>query len=232
MAYEVRCSLSLLDSSSITASIHRADRFKTSVLFLLLPFGSLYATLDAIQAADYVLLALSSIIEVDTWGDTLLRTMQAQGIPAIVPCCVRSDAPEVELQRAARENKKDRQATIKSLLSFVQYFSPSQTRVYDLDTAGLGDGLQALRALCEGRPAEVRWREGRTWLLAENLKWEKGENDVEESELGTMEVTGVVRGAPLNANRLVHLNGFGDFQIAKVKFTSAQWHSSSHLPLM
>lgn len=68
------------------------------------------------------------------------------------------------------------------------------------------DRLNALRALSEGKPDDVRWREGRTWVLGEKSEWEDG----------VMKVTGIVRGAPLSVNRLIHLPNFGDFQIAKV----------------
>ena len=158
-------------------------------------------------------------MEVEEWGDTLLRSLQAQGMPTVVSCCVGSSAPDSEFQRVARENKKDRQATLKSLLSFIQYFVPTQTRVYDLDPtyaqSASGDKLQALRVLCEGRPQEIRWREGRTWILAENVTWSRNIDD-ESGDSGTLEVTGIVRGTSINANRLVHIGEFGDFQVSKV----------------
>lgn len=68
------------------------------------------------------------------------------------------------------------------------------------------DRLNALRALSEGKPEDVRWREGRAWVLGEKSEWEDG----------IMKVTGTVRGALLSANRLIHLPNFGDFQIDKV----------------
>ena len=33
---------------------------------------------------------------------------------------------------------------------------------------------------------------------------------------GMLSVTGIIRGAPLSANRLVHIPNYGDFQIEKV----------------
>lgn len=72
------------------------------------------------------------------------------------------------------------------------------------------DRLNALRALSEGRPDDVRWREGRSWVLGEKSEWDNG----------VLKVTGVVRGTSLSANRLVHLPNFGDFQIGKVSHAS------------
>lgn len=109
---------------------------------------------------------------------------------------------------------KERAGILKSLLSFVQYFSPDTARVFDMGTDA--DRLNATRAICEGKPADVRWREGRARVLAEDVKWEDG----------LMALTGIVRGAPLSANRLVHIPDHGDYQIAKV-CTSLLWGISS-----
>lgn len=51
--------------------------------FILLPYRNLYAALDACKAADYVIFILSTVVEVDTWGDTALRCLQAQGLPDV-----------------------------------------------------------------------------------------------------------------------------------------------------
>jgi len=137
---------------------------------------------------------LSPTVEVDAWGDTLLRSLQAQGLPEVV-----SVISETFI------DAKSRPGVAKSLLSFMQYFVPSQTRVFDLSSSS--DRLNALRALSEGRLGEPKWRDGRTWVLGEAAEWEDG----------VLKVTGVIRGAALSANRLVHLPDFGDYQISKVR---------------
>lgn len=128
----------------------------------------------------------------------LLRTLQAQGLPDVVSVI----APGYPI------DPKTRPGILKSLLSFMQYFAPEQSRVFDLEVGS--DRLSALRMLSEGKPGDVRWREGRAWLLGERVEWE------ETSGEGTLKVTGVVRGAQLSSNRLVHLPNYGDFQISRV----------------
>lgn len=172
----------------------RAERFKTSLQLIPLPFKRLYATLDACKAADYVVFVLSSDVEVDVWGDTLLRTLQAQGLPEVVTI-VSAESPM---------DPKEKSGILKSLLSFMQYFVPSQTRVFDVHSTS--DVLNTARALCEGKPGDVKWRECRTWILGEKVEWQDG----------SLAVTGVVRGAALSADRLVHLPNFGDYQISQV----------------
>ncbi|KAL0956841.1 hypothetical protein HGRIS_002954 [Hohenbuehelia grisea] len=206
----VQCLADSLDQSidpCATAGVSRmrADRFKTSLQFLTLPYKTMYTTLDACKAADYVLFLLSPTVEVDTWGDTLLRTLQAQGLPDVVTA-VAADASI---------DAKARPGIHKSLLSFIQYFVPSQSRVYDLHSAS--DRLNALRAVAEGKPADVRWREGRAWVVGEQVEWEE---DV-------LKLTGVVRGASLSANRLVHIPNYGDFQISKIMSAPLPKHSKS-----
>ncbi|KAG7446542.1 ribosome biogenesis protein tsr1 [Guyanagaster necrorhizus] len=184
----------------------RADRFKTSLQFVNVPYRHIYAALDACKVADYVVFALSTTVEVDAWGDTLLRALQAQGLPDVVTVVSPDSLIDV----------KTRPGIIKSLLSFIQYFVPVQSRVFDLESGS--DRLNALRALSEGKPADVRWREGRSWVLGENLAWNEG----------TLQVTGIVRGSSMSPNRLVHIPNFGDFQISKIMSAPLSRHSKSN----
>ncbi|KIK93234.1 hypothetical protein PAXRUDRAFT_829169 [Paxillus rubicundulus Ve08.2h10] len=175
----------------------KAHRFKTSLQFIPVQYGHPWEALDAAKAADYVLFLLSPTLEVTQAGDTLLRTLQTQGFPTVI-----SAIPPDPSTSAL--DQKSRAGVLKSLLSFMQYFDPSQARVYDLSSPS--DSLGALRSLAEGRPGEVRWRSGRAWIVGEGVDWENG----------CLKVTGVVRGNRLNANRLVHIPNFGDYQITKI----------------
>lgn len=89
-----------------------------------------------------------------------------------------------------------------------------------------------VRALCEKTPKGLRWREKRPRVLAERMAWEKKDaadeqvaavaeeeerpKGMEGEDLGTLVVEGVVRGNRLSANRLMHVQGWGDFKISKV----------------
>ena len=75
-----------------------------------------------------------------------------------------------------------------------------------------------LRHLCEGIPKDVSWREGRAWVVNEGpLGWV--EDAAAEEGKGTLVVQGYVRGGRLSADRLIHLQNFGDFQVDKVSQT-------------
>ncbi|CAE7217809.1 unnamed protein product [Rhizoctonia solani] len=178
--------------------IIEAPRFRTTLQFLILSYRQLYSTLDATHAADYTILSLSPVTEVDSWGERLLRVLQSQGGLHNVVSVV-----------SHLDGSKTQPTVQKSLLSFVQYFVPTQNRVFDL--AAESDARNAARALCEGvprtGPASASWRDGRAWMVAEDVDWE---------ESGELRITCVVRGTALSANRLVHIPSLGDFQISKV----------------
>jgi len=70
-----------------------------------------------------------------------------------------------------------------------------------------------IRSLCDKVPKGVRWREARPRVLAERLEWDQ---EGDEPGYGTLRIEGVVRGARLAADRLVHLQGFGDFKVDKI----------------
>lgn len=182
----------------LVTNLSRAPRFRTILQFLILPYRQLYPALDATQASDYTLLALSPVTEVDPWGECLLRCLQSQGGLHNVVGVAHHPAGE-----------KIQQTVLKSLVSFVQYFVPTQSRVFDLSLES--DARNAARALCEGvprmAPASASWKEGRGWIASEIVEWNDG---------GELRVTGVVRGSSISANRLVHIPSLGDFQVSKV----------------
>lgn len=193
-SFQADCSLRVFPV--LILFLRRVERFKTSLQFIQLAYGDFYATLDACKVADCVVFVLSPAVEVGAWGETVLRTLQTQGLPDVVPVV----APGHHVDPKARSG------ILKSLLSFMQYFFPEQSKVFDLN--GLSDQSSAVRMLSEGKPRDVRWRQGRSWLLAESVDWMDG----------NLAITGVVRGTQMSPNRLVHLPNHGDFQVLRVRF--------------
>ena len=103
---------------------------------------------------------------------------------------------------------------------FLTHFFPTVERV--LCVAQPAEAANLVRMLCEKVPKGIRWREARGRILAESVSWEKASEeegaDVGSGKAsGTLVVEGVVRGSRMNANRLVHLQGFGDFKIDEVR---------------
>ncbi len=83
-----------------------------------------------------------------------------------------------------------------------------------------------VRLLCNNAPRGVRWREDRSWMLVEDIRWPALETrpNVEKhraDQLTEAVLTGTIRGRSLNANRLVVLADWGTYQIDKITEAAA-----------
>ncbi|KAN0062185.1 ribosome biogenesis protein tsr1 [Thecaphora frezii] len=210
-------------------------RFRQTLQFLPLPYGALYPILDACKCADFVVLLLSAStsIEPGSWGELCLRTLQAQGLPTTlvaVPTLLPDGAAGVGGSKKAGPTQKAANEARKSLLSFAQYFSPDVDKVHALDDAAERGAL--VRTLATATPKRVAWRDFRAWTVAEGAEWipsSEAEEEVANGDdddagakargpRGTLKVEGWIRGAPLSANRLVHIPDFGDFEVEKITY--------------
>lgn len=91
-------------------------------------------------------------------------------------------------------------------------------RLFPLDSEQ--DGTLLLRHLGSQRQRKLGFRSRRPHLLAQHVTFTP--NSASEgasggpSGLGTLCVSGYVRGRPLRADRLVHISGHGDFQLSQI----------------
>ncbi|KAK9490900.1 hypothetical protein V1508DRAFT_390727 [Lipomyces doorenjongii] len=185
-------------SGIFTTSI---DRFRQKVQYIVSPrhFTSIS---DAAQVADFVVFVLSAKQEVDHFGETCLRSVVAQGVSTVYS--VVQHLTEIESTKMQTELRK-------SLLSYMTHFFAEQEKIYDIDNQQ--ECLNVIRSLCQQFPKGIQWRDSRAYVLADRAWYEKsGESNIG----GTLVVEGVVRGQKLNPDRLVHIPGFGDFQIDKI----------------
>lgn len=195
-----------------------ASRFRQTLQFLPVPYGALLPAMDACRCADFVVLVLSAAtsIEPGSWGELCLRSLQAHGLPqtiAVVPTL--SVAEDTEFAKAKKNTQaKDTQGVRKSLLSFLQYFVPDAAKVHVLDDAASRSVL--VRTLVTTAPKRVAWRDFRAWCVVEDAKYTPT-----DSERGLLQVQGWIRGAPMSANRLVHIPDFGDFAVDRITYAPA-----------
>ncbi|PYI35312.1 DUF663-domain-containing protein [Aspergillus indologenus CBS 114.80] len=185
------------DVSADQISRVRVERFRQSLQYIPAKYD-LMSALDACRMADFVVLALSSQVEVEEEGELLLRSIEGQGISnvvAVVQGLDKINPPKKRPQVAA------------SLKSFVSHFFPSIEKVLSVDSRQ--ECSNAVRSLCTAAPKGIRWRDERSWMLIENVQWPENSAEVVDDVV----VTGVVRGKGLKADRLVHIPGWGDFQV-------------------
>ncbi|KAM5348674.1 hypothetical protein ACJ41O_008498 [Fusarium nematophilum] len=173
------------------------DRFKQKLQYIPLE-RDLSACLDAARVADFVIVILSADVEVDELGELILRSVESQGMSTLFTLVQ-------GLEKV--EPAKQRQGVLGSLKSFITHFHPEQEKLYSLENRQ--ECANLMRSLCSTTPKGVRWREERSWMLAEDIKFAYSESD-------PTIITGVIRGKGLKADRLVQVGDWGTFQIEKI----------------
>nr|UWK20459.1 ribosomal biogenesis protein [Trichoderma decipiens] len=183
-----------LSSNNIQVPI---ERFKQKLQYVALE-RDLGACLDAASAADFVVIILSASVEVDALGELILRSVESQGLSTLFTLVQGLDKIEPAKQRPG---------VMGSLKSFITHFHPEQEKLYSIDNRQ--DCANLMRSLCSTTPKGIRWRDERSWMLAENVNF--ASNDSESTI-----ITGVVRGRGLKADRLIQVGDWGTYQIEKI----------------
>ncbi|GAA5989302.1 hypothetical protein JCM11641_006106 [Rhodosporidiobolus odoratus] len=207
--------------------------------------SSLYPIIDGVSAADFVVVALSSATEVDAQGETVLRCLTSLGVgganggvlgvvkdlPGGTPQLASSTRLSLQSFLTHFFPSIDRIHCVSSTPTPSTPAASSSAMATDSSAAPVAspEATLIIRSLCEKTPKGLRWRESRPRVLAEKVAWEKNAEQAErpeagedapsgfeQEELGILVVEGVVRGSRLHANRLMHLQGFGDFKIDKI----------------
>lgn len=178
----------------------RIDRFKQNLMYIPTKYDLLHA-LDVCRVSDFVLLVLPTDVEVSEEGEMLLRSIESQGISNVL----------VVAQGLDQVNPpKKRPQVISSLKSYMNHFFPTLEKVLSLDSRQ--ESSNVVRTLCTATPKGIRWRDDRSWMLIQDVKWPDTEADVVDDVV----ITGVVRGKGLKADRIVHIPGWGDFQVDSI----------------
>lgn len=173
------------------------DRFRQKIQYIVVK-RDLMACLDAARVADFVIFILSPDHEVDGQGELIIRSVEGQGLSTLITVVQGLDAIEPV---------KKRGQVLSSLKSYITHFHPNQEKLHNLDSRQ--ECANLMRSLCTITPKGVHWREERSWMLVDDVKWP--ENDQEN-----VAVTGIIRGKGLKADRLVQISDWGDFQIDKI----------------
>lgn len=173
------------------------DRFKQKLQYIALP-RDLTACSDAARVADFVVLVLSADVDVDDLGELILRSVESQGLSTLFT---------VVQGLNKTEPAKLRNSVLDSLRSYITHFHPEQHKIYNLDSRQECSNL--MRSLCNSTPKGIKWRDERSWMLVDDIKFADSEED-------STIVTGVVRGKGLQADRLVQVGDWGSFKIEKI----------------
>ncbi|KAL9037809.1 MAG: hypothetical protein Q9214_005539, partial [Letrouitia sp. 1 TL-2023] len=179
----------------------KVDRFKQTILYVPAT-RNLFTALDICRIADFVILVLPAEQDATEDGEQLLRAIESQGVSNVITV--------VQNLEKIQPPKKQPQI-LASLKSYIDHFFP-QEKVHSLDSDR--DCTNVIRSLCSTVPKGVKWREDRSWMLVEDVRWP--ESTIDSGSRGEVIVSGVVRGKGLKANRLVQIGDWGHFQIEKI----------------
>ncbi|XP_039613134.1 pre-rRNA-processing protein TSR1 homolog [Polypterus senegalus] len=173
-------------------------RFKQRLIFTSPNTADLHAILDIAKVADTLLFVLDSTEGWDSYGDYTLSCLFAQGLPSHALVTVGfSDVPVKKRTEARR------------LLNRLVEVRFPDSRLFSLDSAQ--DSILLLRHLVSQKQRKLFFRSRRPYLLAQHATFQPG-----PGALGTLQVSGYVRGQPLSVNRLLHIVGHGDFQMSQI----------------
>ena len=180
----------------------RVDRFKQNIVYVPVQ-RELLSALDACRVADYVMLIISANEATpDEFGESIIKATEGQGISNVFTMVQ-------GLDRII--NPKKRIDVLNSSKQYITRYFPAQEKVNALDSPREVDNI--IRSLCTTTPKGVNWREDRSWMLVEDVRWPDA---VPDTGSGEVIITGVVRGRGLKADRLVQIGDWGDFQIDKI----------------
>nr|XP_057936804.1 pre-rRNA-processing protein TSR1 homolog [Doryrhamphus excisus] len=182
-------------------------RFKQRFTFLRADTDDIHSLLDLAKMADSLVFVLDSAEGWDSYGDYCLSCLFAQGLPSHALVCQGvSDLPvkkKVESRRA---------------LSKITELRFPEARLFSLDTEQ--DATLLLRHLGTQKQRKLGFRSRRSHLVAQCVTFTPNTTDEGMSGgrtgLGTLCVSGYVRGQPLRVDRLVHISGHGDFQLSQI----------------
>lgn len=182
-------------------------RFKQRFAFVSPPVGrgNELIALDYLKVCDTTLLLTSAAFgddEIfDRWGQRVFNMISAQGIPT----------PVVALMDLESINPKRRPAAKQAAQKFISKLLPEE-KIMQLDTSS--EGLNVMRRIGGQKKRILHNVANRPHLFGDVVEF-KPSSDPNE-DLGTLEITGFLRGQSLNVNGLVHIPGLGDFQVGQV----------------
>ncbi|XP_023264298.1 pre-rRNA-processing protein TSR1 homolog [Seriola lalandi dorsalis] len=202
VVHQERCVSGISDSFGLIL-----PRFKQRFTFLSYSTSEMHSLLDVAKIADSLVFVLDSTEGWDSYGDYCLSCLFAQGLPShALVCQGLTDLPvkkRVESRRA---------------LSKITEVRFPDARLFPLDSEQ--DATLLLRHLGTQRQRKLGFRSRRSHLLGQHVTFTP--NSPAEGTgggptgLGTLCVSGYVRGRPLRVDRLVHISGHGDFQLSQI----------------
>lgn len=190
-------------------------RFKQRFIFMTPNTADLLSLLDIAKVADSLVFVLDSAEGWDSYGEYCLSCLFAQGLPSHALVC-----------HGLTDFPMKKRVEVKRSLSKITEARFPDARLFPLDTEQ--EATLLLRHLGSQRQRKLGFRSRRSHLLAQSINFTP--NPEGSTGLGTLCVSGYVRGCPLSVDRLVHISGHGDFQLSQIDAPSDPLPLSTSAP--
>ncbi|XP_068441072.1 pre-rRNA-processing protein TSR1 homolog [Clinocottus analis] len=202
VVHQERCVSGVSDSFGLLF-----PRVKQRFTFLSHSTADIHSLLDVAKIADSLVFVLDCAEGWDNYGDYCLSCLFAQGLPSHALVC----------QGVADLPVKKRVESKRALSKITEIRFPD-ARLFPLDSEQ--EATLLLRHLATQRQRKLGFRSRRSHLLAQHVTFTANGpaegTGATPAGLGTLCVSGYVRGRPLQVDRLVHISGHGDFQLSQI----------------
>ncbi|GFR85009.1 pre-rRNA-processing protein TSR1 homolog [Elysia marginata] len=176
-----------------------AGKLKKRISVVNPEYGNLQSLLDAAKVAD-VFVFLVGESGMDRYGEHCLASVMGQGVPAHL--FVSQGLTNLSKKRLTDSKKRIEKQIEKN-------FPGEKARTLD----SWQDAQVLWRQITNLAEKTIHFREQRPYLLSEKIEFELNK---QTAEVGTLKLSGYLRGSALDVNQLVHLPGWGDFQMAQI----------------
>uniref|UniRef100_A0A5S6PZK0 Pre-rRNA-processing protein TSR1 homolog n=1 Tax=Trichuris muris TaxID=70415 RepID=A0A5S6PZK0_TRIMR len=178
----------------------RMPKLKSRFCFLCPDAADILDVLDSLKVADLVLLVWNGQgYQLGDYFSALLSSILAQGLPSFF---------NLLINPFERNSKYEQE---KRCLAATAEKWGLQGRFYKLDTLEEQNALLRLMSTCSRKPLSIQ--EHRTRLLVESCSVAEFNSETNQCNV---RVCGYVRGPNLDVNRLLHIPGWGDYQMNSI----------------
>uniref|UniRef100_T1IWB5 Pre-rRNA-processing protein TSR1 homolog n=1 Tax=Strigamia maritima TaxID=126957 RepID=T1IWB5_STRMM len=198
------------DSSNYVVSdtcVHVSyPRFKQRFTFMTPARDNSEAILDLAKVRFHLLIIVADTLVLlypsnndEDLDNTLLTALLAQGLPSTAHVAILDEGTVVKNVNQFK----------KTLTKDIQNRFPDEKPVVITKSE---DCFVLLRQIGSQKQRHVIYRDRRAYLLAEHVTSEPSETP----DFATVKLTGYIRSKPLSVNRLIHISGWGDFQLSQI----------------
>ncbi|ORY84383.1 hypothetical protein BCR37DRAFT_378409 [Protomyces lactucae-debilis] len=197
LVHALEAHLELPPSTHPTTEVH-VKNFKQRLQFVHAG-GELQDVLNIVAVADYCIFVAAGYeaLGENSQAQRTLRALQSQGIPSHFTVL-----QQLDNDKAAQESRKVWEADMQTLF-------PTEYGPFSLDASA--EVSKFLGAICNSLPDSPTWRLARSYIVPSAVTYTNG-----------FCVEGIVRGNNLDADRLIHIPGLGDFEVDRITDVDAE----------